>query len=128
MAKFNSKTAPLRRAAFTNAWQEFAADESFAGMTLAEFEAATAPAVAIREEIEQSLVKLAGLRRQRGALDEELRSRLNLVINAVRGDPMHGEDSPLYKAIGYVPKSERASGLRRGPALSADPPANSDDA
>jgi hypothetical protein len=29
----------------------------------------------------------------------------------------NGEDSALYKALGYVPKSERKSGLRRTAAL-----------
>ncbi|MBK1856536.1 hypothetical protein JO972_16320 [Verrucomicrobiaceae bacterium 5K15] len=114
MLKYSTKTAPLKRAAIINAWQEFAAEESFAGMTLAEFEAATLPSVTVREEIGQGLVKIAGLRRQRDAHDSAMREQLSLVVNAVRGHPQYGEDCPLYKAIGYVPKSERASGLHRG--------------
>ena len=39
------------------------------------------------------------------------------MVNAVRGDIGYGEDSALYKALGYVPKSERKSGLRRLAAL-----------
>ncbi len=35
------------------------------------------------------------------------------VVNAVRGDIEYGDDSALFKALGYVPKSERKSGLRR---------------
>ena len=31
----------------------------------------------------------------------------------MRGDIEHGDDSALFKALGYVPKSERKSGLRR---------------
>jgi hypothetical protein len=31
------------------------------------------------------------------------------VVNAVRGDIENGEDSALFKALGYVPKSERKS-------------------
>jgi uncharacterized protein YeeX (DUF496 family) len=31
----------------------------------------------------------------------------------VKGDPNHGEDSPLYDALGYVRKSARKSGLTR---------------
>ncbi|MBA2593787.1 MAG: hypothetical protein M3495_08480 [Pseudomonadota bacterium] len=38
-------------------------------------------------------------------------------VNAVRGDVEYGEDSAFYKALGYVPKSERKSGLRRIAAL-----------
>jgi len=39
------------------------------------------------------------------------------VVNAVRADIEYGEDSALFKALGYVPKSERKSGLRRTAAL-----------
>ena len=35
------------------------------------------------------------------------------VANAVRGDVEEGEDSGFYKALGYIPKSERRSGLHR---------------
>ena len=41
-------------------------------------------------------------------------SQVQLVVNAVKGDPTAGEDSDLYEQMGYVRKSERASGLRRG--------------
>src|SRR5688572_30414017 len=33
------------------------------------------------------------------------------VVNAVKAHPKYGEDSSLYAAMGYVPKSERSSGL-----------------
>lgn len=39
---------------------------------------------------------------------------VQLVVNAVRGDPDEGEDGEFYDALGYVRKSERKSGLRRG--------------
>ena len=35
------------------------------------------------------------------------------LVNSVKGHPKFGEDSPLYSAMGYVPASERASGLTR---------------
>jgi hypothetical protein len=45
-----------------------------------------------------------------------------LVVNAVKGDPAHGEDSDLYQTMGYVRKSARKTGLTRknsAPALAA---------
>jgi hypothetical protein len=95
------------------AWREFAADVSFSGMTLEEFEEGTAKVVTVREEIEKVRVYLAGLLGQRAMADEDLRKKLMLVTNATRGDPAYGEDSPLYRAMGYVPRSERNSGLTR---------------
>ncbi|MDQ3773838.1 MAG: hypothetical protein M3461_05490 [Pseudomonadota bacterium] len=68
--------------------------------------------------------KIASLRRQ---LEAAIKKRQECdatsadvcakVVNAVRGDIEYGEDSALYKALGYVPKSERKSGLRRTAAL-----------
>ncbi|MDP4624813.1 MAG: hypothetical protein NWT08_06725 [Akkermansiaceae bacterium] len=42
-------------------------------------------------------------------------------VYLLRSDPAHGEDSPLYRAMGFVPKSERASGLIRPPAEQKTP-------
>jgi hypothetical protein len=35
------------------------------------------------------------------------------IVNAVKGDPEEGEDGPLYAAMGYVPESQRSTGLKR---------------
>jgi len=43
------------------------------------------------------------------ALDQD-RSKIGM---GVAGDPAYGNDSPLYGAMGFVRKSERASGLTR---------------
>lgn len=105
------------------AWGELAPDESFGGMTLTEFESATEPAMAVRDRISVLKAQAAAALHQRKLADERLRQTLILVINAVRGAPTHGEDSPLYRALGYVPKSARGSGLTRKVAESV-PPAN----
>lgn len=41
------------------------------------------------------------------------------VVNAVRGAPGFGENSALYRAMGYVPKNERKSGLVRPSSIPA---------
>ena len=35
------------------------------------------------------------------------------IVNGVRSAPGFGENSALYKAMGYVPKNDRRSGLVR---------------
>jgi hypothetical protein len=57
---------------------------------------------------------MAAAQTERRQLDQDAREVLELVINAVRGNPNHGPNSQLYRALGYVPKSERRSGLSRG--------------
>ncbi|HMJ90310.1 MAG TPA: hypothetical protein VK530_10860 [Candidatus Acidoferrum sp.] len=35
------------------------------------------------------------------------------VVNSIKGDPNHGENSPLYASFGYIRKDDRKSGLTR---------------
>ncbi len=41
------------------------------------------------------------------------------IRNSVASDPAYGNDSPLYGAMGFVRKSDRASGLTRKAKLPA---------
>ena len=43
-----------------------------------------------------------------------------LVVNAVKGDPEDGEDSPFYAALGYVQSSAQKSGLTRKAGQTAE--------
>jgi hypothetical protein len=98
---------------FQAAWREIAPEASFAGMTLAEFEIKTAP-------LAQSTARLLALDAQYAA---ELKARdeaetaaketMRMAAHGVRGNPLFGEDSSLYCAMGFVPLSERQSGLTR---------------
>jgi hypothetical protein len=86
-------------------------------MTLAQFEAAVQPSLDRRDELEELEKQVEAKRAERAQADKASREVLELVVNAVRGTPAHGSDSPLYRALGYVRKSERRSGLtRRNPA------------
>lgn len=107
---------------FIAAWREIAPEATFAGMTLAEFETKTSP-------LAQSIARLLALDAQYAA---ELKARdeaetaaketLRLAAHGVRGNPLFGDDSRLYRAMGFVPLSERQSGLtRKGPEA---PPAS----
>lgn len=96
-----------------NAWRTLAPDKSFGGMTLKQFEEATAPSMSARAalaDIEaQKIQEIAN----RDAADTDFLAKAQLVVNGVLADPTEGEDSALYEALGYVRKSERKSGLTR---------------
>ena len=117
MSKYSTTNIPLQRERFLKAWREFAGDESFAGMNLAEFEAATAPSVSIRDELDQLRARQRGVLAQRRQTDKLSREMMQRVVNAVRASAGHGADSAMYRAIGYVPQSERGSGLTRKTSL-----------
>jgi hypothetical protein len=98
---------------FQAAWREIAAEANFAGMTLAEFETKTAP-------LAQSVLRLQALDAQitaelkaRDEADTAAREAMRIVAHGVRADPAYGEDSALYLAMGFVPLSQRQSGLTR---------------
>jgi type II secretory pathway component PulM len=93
------------------AWRDIAPDATFAGMTLAEYEAATEPPLKLRAEMADLRTKLRGMKASQADVDQAANELADLVVNSVRGTPGFGQNSPLYSAFGYVRKSERKSGL-----------------
>ena len=122
MAKTNRYTAN-RITVFRTAWKELAPQESFAGMTLAGFEAATALPITLRDQILALEKQVEGRKTERTKADTAANALLDLMVNSVRGTPQHGPDSSLYRALGYIRKSERRSGLTRK-GLEKSPGAN----
>ncbi|MCH7224531.1 hypothetical protein [Haloferula sp. A504] len=107
---------------FQAAWQELAPEETFAGMTLAEFDTAVAPVRAHELEMKALAAQKSAAVKRRKTLDTEARKVLRKVANAVRAHLSYGEDSELYRAMGYVTLSERRSGLVRQGAQEGDEP------
>jgi len=112
----------MRREQFVSSWRQHAPDETFANRSLAQFEAETAAATEVRERIKAAQTQLAGLIGERKNADLAMNDLMILIAHAVRGNPEYGENSPLYRALGFVPKNERKSGLKRNtPATPAEP-------
>ena len=121
MSKYNNTALTRKRAQFLASWEEYAQNTSFAGMSLAEFEAKSKEPLDIRKELAATRTKANGLILKRDKADDSLNEDLILIAHAIRADKDFGEDCPLYRSLGFVPKSERKSGRRRGnsPAPSA---------
>lgn len=103
---FNSKLVTVRKA-----WFEKAPSAIFGGMTLAQFDEAVKPSLAAREKIETGKEMIDTGTNERLDADVVSNEKVQLVVNGVKGDVAFGENSDLYEAMGYVRKSERASGL-----------------
>jgi hypothetical protein len=106
-AKFDRIQKVLR------AWEYFAPDSVFYGYTLGQFKAAVRPSIATREEIRDLQRCLRTAIHSRNIADKEAMRLLDDVVNAVKGDPKHGEDGALFAAMGYVRKSARRKRRRR---------------
>jgi hypothetical protein len=96
-----------------NAWRTLAPDKSFAGMTLAQFEATATPSTAARHKIDALETQLAEAYAERERADEAFETRAKQVVAGVLADPTEGDDSPLYGAFGYTRSSEQKTGLTR---------------
>ncbi len=122
----NKTTSPKRRRPGRKAedirlvWKEQAPEAVFAGKPLVDLEAALTALQQSNEDLKiRDQARSAAVKTR----DEKLNSLsklMRLVVRGVQGHPEHGEDSPLYRAMGFVPFSERSSGLTRrkmtGPA------------
>ena len=95
------------------AWKELAPDGIVAEMTLEQFRTATAPALDTRLQIRKLDQERSSTVAAREAADRKANEDYLLVVNSIKGSPKHGEDSPLYRSLGYTTKSERRSGLTR---------------
>lgn len=122
----STKQVLLRRDRFLAAWREHAPDATFAKMSLDQFEAETVTPDTIGSEMEAARIKLSGLKLNRDQAVRDVIDKTMDVAAAVRGDLDYGTDCALYRALGYVPKSERKSGLTRKeePAKPAEVSAN----
>src|ERR1035437_8994671 len=68
------------------------------------------------------LAQYTGATKERDDLHVALNETTLAVVDAVKADlAKHGPDSPLYKTMGYIPKSERASGLSRKATVTVNP-------
>lgn len=111
--KVNKKAINERADKMDNAWTEGAPTAEFMGVKQIDL---NGQMTAIRAK-EQTR---ADLQAQLNMLDDEINDMyialddtMVNVSNGVRGDKDYGGDSPLYGAMGFVRKSDRASGLTR---------------
>ena len=96
-----------------SAWEEHAADAAFAGLTRAQYKLKIKPSLDARTNIQDLEEQLKAERVKRDNADVVSNAETLKVVNSIKGDPNHGENSALYAALGYVRKDDRASGLTR---------------
>lgn len=113
MAKISLNNVSARRSQFIAAWREYAPEATFDGSTLAQFEAETLEQLNVSLLMEAAKAQIAGLMMDRDRAHAAMNRKMVMVAKAVRGHFAFGEDSNVYRAMGYVPLSERKSGLTR---------------
>jgi hypothetical protein len=82
-------------------------------MTLSQYQAEMQKARDAQARFELAEVQWQTARQERNAAYERALKLTNCVASSVKGHPKFGEDSAVYAGLGYVPTSERSSGLTR---------------
>lgn len=103
----------LRLEEIAEAWRKTAPETRLAGMSYEEFQAAASPTRSIREEIQMARVEIKGKISTRQTIDSQGRELATRVVAAVVAEASQGHNGPLYRAMSYVTKEERRSGLVR---------------
>ena len=98
-----------RLATMRSAWAEQARNSDLGGSTLAQFDEAVAPSHTTREGLEAADIASMALVRQ--------------VIRSITAATGYGSDCALYRALGFIPDSERRSPRRSAPATTPTTPA-----
>jgi len=98
-----------------NAWETTAPTASFGGLTLAQFKTAVQPSLDARTTINALDAQMTTALDARDDADKVTAPLLQKIVNGVKGDPAHGEDSAHYEAMGYIRKSERKTGKTNKP-------------
>ena len=113
LTKLTLKSVTERSNEFLVAWREFAPELTLVGRTFAQFETEKL----VPEEVQQRIIVAKaiyqGLINERDQAREVLRETLVSLSDAVRGDANHGLNSNFYRALGFISKRERKSGLTR---------------
>jgi hypothetical protein len=95
------------------AWELQCPGQAFGEVTLEQHRAALEPYFAAKAKFAAIDAQWSAARLERNAAYEKALEITKQVVDSVKGHPKYGENSSLYQAMGYVPKSERASGLTR---------------
>ena len=102
-----------RIANFEAAWSQVAPNIKFAGMTLSEFRTATLPFLDLLESNYNLRITLKSNVIAKAVADQAALAVTDQVVAAVKADGMFGPNSPLYRGMGFVPKSERKPRKRK---------------
>ena len=108
LKKTNEKTTKI-----TNAWTTLAPTATLSGMTLDDYKNKVQPTFDTRATIKKLEAQQVSAQYAPDTADQATAKTNQLIVNAVKGDPAHGEDNDLYQTMGYVRKSARKTGLPR---------------
>jgi len=101
----------------TTSWAQFAPEKTFCNLTLSEATSAFQPVFDVRQELMEADIRYTALIARRDSVDADANDLMLRIVNAVKAEP-NGENSEVYRGMGYKTKNERAN---PGPRTSTTP-------
>ena len=95
------------------AWRKHRPTKSFYSLNPDQFEQEMKPFTDAVAEIAELEVRLQHAVSKRDLAETAATQTVQGVVSAVRGDRQEGANGELYAAMGYIPPSQRTSGLKR---------------
>ena len=108
-----TKDTATRVADIVGAWERMRPTKSFWGMTVEDFKKQVQPFMDARARIADLERQVQDAVSKRDTAEPAAVKAVKSVVNAVKGDLGEGEEGELYSAMGYIPISQRSSGLKR---------------
>ena len=98
---------------FLNALTTLAPDKSFGGYKLGDLVTQTDKSDLPRTDLSRLKDEAMQAEAARDTADTATMKMCEMIKNGVVADPLFGDDSALYEALGFIRKSNRRSGLTR---------------
>ena len=111
--KFSPSDAERRVEQPLDAWERLCPEQSFGEKTLAQYQQELEPFRTAKAKFAAADAAWDAARLERNAAYANALEITKQLVSSVKGHAKYGENSPLYHAMGYVPESERKSGLTR---------------
>ena len=94
-------------------WEKYGLNHTFSGYTLEQLKALIASLKELMAAMDGLRLEYRGKIAARQTMGLELRDIRGRVVHCIRGHEDFGEDSEVYRFLGFKTKSERKSGLTR---------------
>jgi hypothetical protein len=118
-----TKDPATRVSEVAGGWAKVRPNKMLWGIAREEYQQRVKPYTDALAEVADLEAQLEHAKAKRDLASKPAMKITKCIVNAVKGDPEEGEDGPLYAAMGYVPESQRSTGLTRKRKNGELPPA-----
>ena len=95
------------------AWRRLRPLKTYSSLSVEDFVEGAKPSIDVRAVLKELDGHTKATQKRRKLVDANTEALIRRVVHAVQGDQEDGENSEIYAAMGFVPRSQRARRVRR---------------